>query len=55
MRKGYTHKIFNVNNENGLSAYLSGRVEIGKVIKKIDGVEFDFITRVQFHQTLLNY
>ena len=44
MRKGYTHKIFNVNNENGLSAYLSGRVEIGKVIKKIDGVEFDFIT-----------
>lgn len=45
MRKGYTHKIFNVNNENGLSAYLSGRVEIGKVIKKIDGVEFDFITR----------
>lgn len=44
MRKAYTHKIFNVNNENGLSAYLSGRVEIGKVIKKIDGVEFDFIT-----------
>lgn len=25
LRKGYTHKIFNESNENGLSEYLSGK------------------------------
>ncbi|MFZ4257956.1 polysaccharide biosynthesis tyrosine autokinase [Raoultella terrigena] len=45
MRKGYTHKIFNVSNEGGLSAYLSGKIDIINTIKSIDGFGFDFITR----------
>ncbi|MDM4222578.1 polysaccharide biosynthesis tyrosine autokinase [Klebsiella pasteurii] len=45
MRKGYTHKLFNVSNENGLSDFLSGKVELPKVIKKVSQVGFDFISR----------
>ncbi|EMO9463365.1 polysaccharide biosynthesis tyrosine autokinase [Raoultella ornithinolytica] len=45
MRKGYTHKIFNVSNDGGLSAYLSGKINITDTIKSIDGFGFDFITR----------
>ncbi|WP_181890541.1 polysaccharide biosynthesis tyrosine autokinase [Raoultella planticola] len=45
MRKGYTHKIFNVSNDGGLSAYLSGKISIPDTIKSIDGFGFDFITR----------
>ncbi len=45
MRKGYTHKLFNVSNENGLSDFLSGRTELSKVIKKVPQVGFDFISR----------
>ncbi|HCO4428122.1 TPA: polysaccharide biosynthesis tyrosine autokinase, partial [Escherichia coli] len=44
MRKGYTHKLFNVNNDNGLSDYLSGRVDTEKCIKAISA-GFDFISR----------
>ncbi|HHH2875653.1 polysaccharide biosynthesis tyrosine autokinase [Klebsiella pasteurii] len=45
MRKGYTHKLFNVSNENGLSDFLSGKVEIGKVVKKLEITGFDFVSR----------
>lgn len=45
MRKGYNHKLFNVSNENGLSDFLSGKVELSKVIKKVSQVGFDFISR----------
>ncbi|HDC4344008.1 TPA: polysaccharide biosynthesis tyrosine autokinase [Klebsiella quasipneumoniae] len=45
LRKGYTHKLFNVSNENGLSDLLSGKVEIEKSVKKIPEVGFDFISR----------
>ncbi|WP_325081782.1 polysaccharide biosynthesis tyrosine autokinase [Klebsiella aerogenes] len=45
MRKGYSHKLFNVSNENGLSDFLSGRAELSKIIKKIPQVGFDFISR----------
>lgn len=34
MRKGYTHKLFNENNTNGLSDILSGKVEINRALKK---------------------
>lgn len=34
MRKGYTHRLFNVSNDNGLSDILSGKIEISKAIKK---------------------
>ncbi|HBT6877934.1 TPA: polysaccharide biosynthesis tyrosine autokinase [Klebsiella pneumoniae] len=42
MRKGYAHKLFNVQPENGLSDYLSKRIELEKVIKQtsIAGLEF---------------
>lgn len=31
LRKGYTHTLFNVSNENGLSDYLAGKVDIKKL------------------------
>ncbi len=45
MRKGYTHKLFNGSNDNGLSDYLSGKVEVSKVIKKESSAGFDYISR----------
>ncbi|MCA7331475.1 polysaccharide biosynthesis tyrosine autokinase [Escherichia coli] len=45
MRKGYTHKLFNVNNDHGLSDFLSGNNDINKTIKTIDVAGFDFIPR----------
>ena len=45
MRKGYTHKLFNESNTNGLSDILSGKSDINKAIKKITSVGFDFISR----------
>lgn len=45
MRKGYTHKLFNENNTNGLSDILSGKVEINRAIKKVVSGDFDFISR----------
>ena len=45
MRKGYTHKLFNVSNDNGLSNFLSGKVNIEETIKKIPQVGFDFVSR----------
>ncbi|HBM3142270.1 TPA: polysaccharide biosynthesis tyrosine autokinase [Klebsiella oxytoca] len=45
MRKGYTHKLFNTNNENGLSDVLSGKTPIEKAIKKVNMGEFDYISR----------
>ncbi|HBT3815452.1 TPA: polysaccharide biosynthesis tyrosine autokinase [Klebsiella pneumoniae] len=45
MRKGYSHKLFNVNNDSGLSDFLSGRNEIEKIIKTIPAGGFDFISR----------
>ncbi|HDV8886269.1 polysaccharide biosynthesis tyrosine autokinase [Raoultella planticola] len=45
MRKGYTHKLFNVSNDNGLSDLLSGKINIEKAIKKVPAIGFDFISR----------
>ncbi|EMP8686644.1 polysaccharide biosynthesis tyrosine autokinase [Klebsiella pneumoniae] len=45
MRKGYTHKLFDINNANGLSDILSGKCEIKQALKKIDAVGFDYISR----------
>ncbi|WP_404651634.1 polysaccharide biosynthesis tyrosine autokinase [Raoultella terrigena] len=45
MRKGYTHKLFNMSNERGLSDLLSGRIEIAQAIKTLDSAGFDFISR----------
>lgn len=45
MRKGYTHKLFNENNTNGLSDILSGKVEINRALKKVVSGDFDSISR----------
>ncbi|HDS0239786.1 TPA: polysaccharide biosynthesis tyrosine autokinase [Escherichia coli] len=45
MRKGYTQKLFNVSNDNGLSDILSGKISIEKSIKKISSAGFDYISR----------
>ncbi|HGS5962639.1 TPA: polysaccharide biosynthesis tyrosine autokinase [Klebsiella pneumoniae] len=45
LRKGYTHKLFNVSNENGLSDYLAGKVDIKNCVKQIKTAGFDFISR----------
>ncbi|MVT03815.1 tyrosine-protein kinase [Enterobacter sp. 10-1] len=45
LRKGYTHKLFNVSNENGLSGILSGTVSADKAVKKLKEPGFDFISR----------
>lgn len=45
MRKGHTHKLFNINNDHGLSDFLSGKNDINKTIKTIDVAGFDFIPR----------
>ncbi|HBU8666079.1 TPA: polysaccharide biosynthesis tyrosine autokinase [Klebsiella oxytoca] len=47
MRKGYTHKLFEVNNENGLSDFLSGRIRIEDSIKSLPHVGIDYISRGQ--------
>lgn len=45
LRKGYTHKLFNVKNTAGLSDYLSGKQAIDKVINKLESEGFDYISR----------
>ncbi|HBQ8878799.1 TPA: polysaccharide biosynthesis tyrosine autokinase [Klebsiella pneumoniae] len=45
LRKGFTHKLFNVSNENGLSDYLAGKVDIKNCVKQIKTAGFDFISR----------
>ncbi|HGK4416607.1 TPA: polysaccharide biosynthesis tyrosine autokinase [Klebsiella pneumoniae] len=45
MRKGFAHKLFNVQPENGLSDYLSKRIELEKVIKQTSIAGLEFISR----------
>ncbi|CAA0204322.1 Putative tyrosine-protein kinase in cps region [Klebsiella oxytoca] len=45
MRKGYTYKLFEVSNDNGLCDILSGKIDIGRAIKTIKQAGFDFISR----------
>ncbi|KTH36379.1 polysaccharide biosynthesis tyrosine autokinase [Klebsiella aerogenes] len=45
MRKGYTHKIFSVGNDKGLSDYLSGKSTLEQSLKKISEAGFDYISR----------
>ena len=45
MRKGYTHKLFGLSNDKGLSDVLSGKIEVKDSIKKVTLTGFDFISR----------
>ncbi|HDU4811151.1 TPA: polysaccharide biosynthesis tyrosine autokinase [Klebsiella pneumoniae subsp. pneumoniae] len=45
MRKDYTHRLFNVSNDNGLSDVLSGKIEIENAVKPVKDIGLDFISR----------
>lgn len=45
MRKGYTHKLFNITNENGLSDILSGNIDVDNAVRHVSTIGFDFIPR----------
>lgn len=45
MRRGYLHDLFKLNNENGLSEALSGKISIDKSIKRYESAGLDVITR----------
>lgn len=45
MRKGYVHKTFDTNNENGLSDILSGKCTVQQAVKNVASIGFDFISR----------
>ncbi|MEL7710966.1 polysaccharide biosynthesis tyrosine autokinase [Klebsiella pneumoniae] len=45
MRKGYTHKLFELNNNDGVSDILAGKVELSKAIKTVNRAGFDYISR----------
>ncbi|HBR1696341.1 tyrosine-protein kinase [Klebsiella quasipneumoniae subsp. similipneumoniae] len=45
MRKGYTHKLFNLTNDKGLSDILSGKAEVSTAVKTVPTAGFDYISR----------
>lgn len=45
MRKGYTHRLFNLDNDHGLSDILSGKTEINNAVKRVSKAGFDYISR----------
>ncbi|MBU9838119.1 polysaccharide biosynthesis tyrosine autokinase [Rahnella sp. L72c] len=45
MRRGYLNKVLGIENNNGLSEYLSGKTSISGMIKKVSKADFDFIPR----------
>ncbi len=45
MRKAYTHKLFNVKNDKGLSDILSGKSDINGAVRTIEQANFDCISR----------
>ncbi|MCJ3691748.1 polysaccharide biosynthesis tyrosine autokinase [Klebsiella pneumoniae] len=45
MRKAYTHKLFNVKNDKGLSDILSGKSDINGAVRTIEQANFDYISR----------
>ncbi|MDG0255106.1 polysaccharide biosynthesis tyrosine autokinase [Klebsiella pneumoniae] len=45
MRKGNTHKLFNVKNDKGLSDILSGKSDINGAVRTIEQANFDYISR----------
>ena len=45
MRKGYTHRLFNVSNDKGLSDVLSGKIKVENAVKQVKDIGLDFISR----------
>lgn len=55
MRKGYVHKVFDVENDNGLSNYLSGKLGLEATLKKFQKRALTLFRVVLFLQILPNY
>lgn len=55
MRKGYTHKLFDINNANGLSDILSGKCEIKQALKKLMLLDLTIFQEVWFLRIQQNY
>lgn len=47
LRRGYSHNLFNTDNDRGLSEYLAGNADTGNVIQPSGKGEFDVIPRGQ--------
>lgn len=45
MRKGYTHKLFNLDNSHGLSDILAGKISAADAIKSVKDAGFHYISR----------
>ncbi|SAP50402.1 polysaccharide biosynthesis tyrosine autokinase [Klebsiella oxytoca] len=45
LRKGYTHKLFNTDNNSGLSEILSGKIPVEQAVKTLPKIGFDYISR----------
>lgn len=45
LRKGYTHKLFNTDNNSGLSEILSGKIPVEQAVKTLPKIGFDIISR----------
>ncbi len=55
MRKGYLQRQFGLKWDDGLSDYLSGKIELPGAIKASGIENLDIVTRGQTLQTLLSY
>ncbi|SNY79849.1 tyrosine-protein kinase [Enterobacter sp. CC120223-11] len=47
MRRGYSHELFSLENDVGLSDVLSGKADAGRAVRTFDNGGFDVITRGQ--------
>ncbi|MDT8626251.1 polysaccharide biosynthesis tyrosine autokinase [Klebsiella grimontii] len=45
LRKGYTHKLFNTDNNSGLSEILSGKIPVEQAVKNLPKIGFNYISR----------
>ncbi|HCD5407762.1 TPA: polysaccharide biosynthesis tyrosine autokinase [Klebsiella oxytoca] len=45
LRKGYTHKLFNTDNNSGLSEILSGKIPVEQAVKTLPKIGFDYVSR----------
>lgn len=55
MRRGYAHKLFKVDIDEGLSSILSGKTSPDKAVKSVSSVNIDFISRGKYLLTRPNF
>jgi Mrp family chromosome partitioning ATPase len=55
MRRGYTHKMFNYQPENGLSDILSGKIEFAMQQSRLQLQDLTLFLEDRYHQIQPNY